>query len=59
MIDILDDIQLPTIKLVDRLPRKKDSNTIYIKEMKNEYRKYIWLFGKWHIVEIIKKGEEE
>lgn len=55
---VMDDIQPPAYKIVNRLPRKKDSNTIYFKEMKKQYKEYVWLGGKWHILGKIKKGEE-
>lgn len=59
IINVLNDIQLPIYKFVDRLPRKKDSNTIYIKKVKKQYKAYVWLGGKWHTLGKFKRREEK
>ena len=39
-----------SFEFVKRLPRKKCSTKIYVKETTNGYKEYLWLNNKWNLL---------
>ena len=62
MDDIFELIPHMELKIVKRLPRKKDFNTIYVKPTFNKwgymtgYTSYIYISNKWHKLDNYKIG---
>lgn len=54
MIDIFNDIEPPKFILVNRFPRKKDINTIYVKKVKDYYEARMWSGEQWLLIDKIK-----
>lgn len=55
----IDNFKPLTIKIVKRLPRKKDNCTIYLKETSDGYKQYIWHKQWWLIGELLELYERD